>query len=157
MRVFVVGLALALSIPAAAQAAPDPVMVGAWRVSEVGDSCQATAQFGDHVGVSISEDPTGNGAFVFGDDRWGLKDGDPKPATISWDGWKTSSEIEFTAVQASEASWLLVAATDSSFTENLAGSKHIWLRVPGVDFDDDFDIPNAGDVLNAIVACNEKH
>jgi hypothetical protein len=155
MRAQLIGLALA-ALPALAHAAPDPVTVGAWHVTQVSDTaCQAVTGFGDHIMVSISEDGTGSGNFVFTDDRWVLKDGDAKPGTISWDGWKTSRPIEFTVVKGTEH-WLLVAPTEAYFTENLAESKHFWLRVPGVDFDEDFDVPDAMDVINAISACSAK-
>src|SRR5690242_19836881 len=93
-------LGVALAFPTLPHATPDPVTIGAWHVSQMNDTaCQAATKFGDHVLVSISEDATGNGNFVFTDDRWILKDGDAKPGTISWDGWKTSRPIGFTSVK----------------------------------------------------------
>ncbi|MEI9852248.1 MAG: hypothetical protein WDN24_16920 [Sphingomonas sp.] len=150
-----IGLSLALL---AAHVAPDPVRVGAWLVGPLDDaSCQAETHFGGNYLVNISEDATGRGLFVFGDDRWLLKDGDTKPATLSWDGWKTTAEASFAAVRTDNGSSYLVMETDAGFTENLAGAKHLWLRIPGVDFDDDLDIPDAPDLVTAIAACNGNH
>jgi hypothetical protein len=138
-------------------AAPDSAMVGPWRVGPMNPiSCQATASFGEHVAVSISEDATGTGGFVFGDDRWLLRDGSEMSGTISWDNWKNEREFNFVAVRLPSGRSVLAAETDSGFTENLAGAKRFWLRVPGIEFDDDFDIPNAGDVVTAIAECNSK-
>lgn len=139
-------------LPANAQ---DVTEVGPWRVrASASGECQASAQFGEHVMLLFSEDPSGDGHLVFGDDRWILKDGDDKPATLSWDAWKTSREIDFTAKRTGSGLSILVAETGSWFTESLADANHLWLRVPGVDFDDDFEIPDALKVIRAIQACN---
>jgi hypothetical protein len=141
----------------AAQGAPEPVRVGTWLVGPLdADHCQAETRFGDHYLVNISEDAMGNGHFVLGDDRWLLKDGDAKPGTLSWDGWKTSQEVTLNAVRAPSGGSYLVMETDGGFTENLVGNKHFWLRVPGVEFDNDFEIPDAADITTAIAVCNSK-
>jgi hypothetical protein len=146
---------IAAPLPASAQEVP-PVQVGAWTVSPIShEACHAAASFGEHVVVSISENSMGVGHFVLGDSRWLLKDGDVKPGRISWDEWKTSQEISFIAAKVGET-WSLIGETGGWFTENLAGSKRFWLRVPGVEFDDDFNIPETMDVLSAISTCNDK-
>lgn len=149
---------LALSLLAAAQTAPEPVRVGLWLVAPLAsaEGCQAETRFDDNYLVNISEEATGTGHFIFADDRWLLKDGDTKPATLSWDGWKTSVDASFSAVRTDSGASFLVMDTDSGFTERLAGAKHLWLRIPGVDFDNELAMPDAAEVLAAIAACNEK-
>jgi len=153
-----IGLAISLVLalaPAPQQA--EPVEVGNWLVGPAGtDSCQMVGTFGDHLLVSISENAMGVGHFVFSDDRWTLEPGAARPGTISWDGWKTSAEVRFTAGKTAKGQSILTMETDSGFTENLVGEKHFWLRVPGVGFDDVFEIPDAGAAVSALAGCNAK-
>ncbi len=153
-------LALLLALPqaAVAQDANAPVHVGMWLIGPLDAlSCQMETHFGDHYLVNISEDSSGIGRFIFRDDRWILKDGDTKPATYSWDGWKTSHEGTFRAVRSPSGGSFLVMETNAGFTEEMAGATGLWLRVPGVDFDDDFAIPDANALVTAVAECNSKH
>jgi hypothetical protein len=149
-------LSLALSAAALADS-PEPVEVGGWTVSQATeDSCQASAGFGDDFLVNIVEDSSGNGHFLFSDDRWKLEEGQLMAGLISWDGWENSEEIDFVVNAFPNDLSVLVADTDASFTENLAGSKRFWLQVPGVDFDDNFTVDEAPEVLAAVASCNSQ-
>ena len=148
--------ALLLSMPA--QTTPAIVHVGDWLVGPFdAETCQMEAHFADHYLLNISENASGIGHLIFADDRWILKEGDTKPATYSWDGWKTQHKAVLTVVKASGGKSFLGMETDSGFTEEMTGSTGLWLRVPGVDFDDDFAIPNTKDLTRALVACNANH
>lgn len=158
IRFALTALALLLAAPALAQDANPPVHVGPWLVGPMdSENCQAETHFGDHILLNISEDATGNGHVIFADDRWILKEGDSKPATWSWDGWKTSREGTFNVVKGGDGRFFLVMETGNGFTDEMAGATGLWLRVPGVGFDDDFAIPEAKDITLAIVVCNGKH
>lgn len=149
--------ALALAPYAQDQSTFEPVQVGSWMVMRASpESCQMVAAYGDHVMLSIVEDAEGNGFLFFSDDRWLLKEGDAKPGTVSWDNWKTAKPIEFKATLFSNDRWVLMGETDASFTENLAEAQRFWLRVPGVEFDDDFDVADTPKVLAAVQECNAK-
>jgi len=150
--------ALALGIAATVPAQDAPVHVGMWLVGPMDAySCQMETHFGDHMLVNISEDAGGSGHFLVADDRWLLKEGDSKPATYSWDGWKTSHEGIFNAVKGTDGRSFLVMETNGGFTEEMAGATGLWLRIPGVDFDDDFAIPEANALTRAVADCNSKH
>ncbi|MEI9926741.1 MAG: hypothetical protein WDN44_02265 [Sphingomonas sp.] len=127
IRIGLAALALAAApLPSAAQTAPQPVQVGAWTVTPINrEARQMVAAFGDHVMVSISENVQGIGNFVFSDDRWLLREGDVKPATLSWDGWKTGSELAFIAARMPNGRRVLTAATDAGFTEKTRGRQPV--------------------------------
>ena len=152
-----IALGFSAAMLVAAQQLPDPVEIGSWLVAPADtESCAAVAEFGPNVMVSIRENARGIGSFVLSDDRWQLAEGQVLTGTLSWDNWGTSREARFVAAKTASGRWYLSMPTDGSFTENLAGSRHFWLRVPGVSFDDDFDAANAYEVVSGIAQCNEK-
>jgi len=51
---------------------------------------------------------------------------------------------------------LLGARADAGFTDALAAARHLWLRVPELDFAGDFDIPETGKLLVALQSCNAR-
>lgn len=151
-----IGISAALLL-AAAQEGPAPVEVGAWLVAPASsDSCAAVAEFGPNLMVSVRENAMGIGDFVLSDDRWKLAAGKAEAGSLSWDGWTTTRPAAFVARKTGSGLSVLVMTTDGGFTEELAGAKHLWLRIPGVGFDDDLDIPDAGELIGAIVDCNDK-
>ncbi len=150
----IMALALAAALPQ-----DTGVEVGFWHVGPTGSgTCQAVAQFGDHVSISIEEDSGGAGHFFMSDDRWLLKEGDTKRGKFSWheDTWSPPVEVDFRPIHMKNGNWMLVAETGPWMTENLLGAKKFWLSIPGLDFDDDFNVPNAADVTSALQACNAK-
>ncbi len=150
--------AVSFALSAAALAdSPEPVEVGGWTISQATeDSCQASAGFGDDFIVNIIEDSSGNGHFLFADDRWKLDEGKLVSGTISWDGWENEQDIDFVVNAFPNDLSVLVADTGPWFTENLSGSKRLWLQVPEVGFDDNFTIDNAAEVLTALATCNSQ-
>jgi hypothetical protein len=156
MRAVLTAIPLLAALPAFAQ--QGPVHAGDWLVGPLDvTSCQAEAHFGDHYLLNISEDSSGAGHFLFSDDRLVLKDGDTKPATYSWDGWKTVKPGSFSAVRTAAGKTILVMETDSGFTESMSGARALSLRIPGLDFDDEFAIPNTTEITLALVTCNANH
>lgn len=150
-----IGIALLALLALAPQELPAPVEVGAWLVAPATrDSCAAVTELGPNVMVSIRQTAKGAGQFVFSDDRWKLVEGQPQPATLSWDNWATTRQASFVARKTQGGAWILAMDTEGSFTENLAQAKHLWLRVPGVGFDQGFDVPV--DVTGALASCNAK-
>jgi hypothetical protein len=155
MRKIPVVLALLAASPAVAQ--EKPVQVGLWLVGNVGtDSCQAEGRFGDHMLLNISENAMGVGNFIVADDRWALKDGDVRPFSYSWDAWKTTHPGSLTAMKAPDGKHFLTMPTASGFTGEMVGAKGLWVRIPGVGFDNFFEIANTKEVIDALVACNAK-
>ncbi len=151
--------ALLLSVPAAAQGddAPAWIEVDGWMVFPAGDeACQAVADSGYGTVISISEDSAGNGRFILSDDYLTLKSGDIHPASISWDGWAHSQDIEFAVAPLNSGALALRAETGPWFTENLAETKRFAIRVPGMEYEQDFPIDNALDMINAIHFCNDQ-
>lgn len=153
MSLLMMALALAGTAPA------EDRHVGAWTIGPAtSDSCQATAQFGDDIAVSIEEDSGGTGHFVIADHRWLLSEGDVKAGIFSWqdETWRPSVNADFTVHRTPSGAYLLVAETGSWMTENMVGKKGFWLKIPGVDFDDNFEIPEASEITSALAACNSE-
>lgn len=148
-------LAMALALARAPQ--DGVVLVGNWAISPTpAGECSAAASYGDHLMISIAEDSGGNGHFVLADDRWLLKDGDTKQAKFDWHSeWAKPVEADFTVHKMEKGTgFLLVAETGPWMTENTMGPKKFWLTIPGLDFDQEFDVADFADVEAALQKCN---
>ena len=123
-----------------------------------GDSCQAIATFdSDNIYLSFGENDAGKGHFVLIDKRWsGLTDNQSVTGSISTDGWKTSKPATFRAGRLQSGNWMLDLITDPGFSPTLVRGKRISVRVPSLNADQNFDLPEIGEIVTAIHQCNAK-
>ncbi|MEG3151576.1 hypothetical protein U1769_16915 [Sphingomonas sp. ZT3P38] len=142
---------------APAQEAPSPpsVEVGDWTVAPEGEQrCHMLGSFGDNV-ISIAADRAGNGNLAFFSTGPRLEN-TRYAARYSWDGWKTETSttmIPLNLARGGKLSRVLATGIRSDFLTNLARSKHFWLRIPDIGFDEDLEIPDAGRILAALGDC----
>jgi len=142
---------------AGAPAQATSVTIGRWKVEPQGaDRCHMIASFGTHMVLNIAADAAGNATLIVYDDRWKLEAPRSYAARYSWDGWKSESDMTLKSFTASNGLTLLGARADTGFTEALAAARHLWLRVPELDFAGDFDIPESGKLLVALQSCNAR-
>lgn len=142
---------------APAQTAPSPpeVEIGDWTVAPEGDHrCHMLGSFGDNV-ISIAADRAGNGNLAFFSSGPRLEN-IKYVAHYSWDGWKTETSttmIPLNLPRGGKLSRVLATGIRSDFLTSLSRSKHFWLRIPDIGFDEDLEIPEAGRILNALGNC----
>ena len=137
----------------------EPVDAGRFTIMQMtDDSCQAITSFEDgQIFFSFGENDAGKGHFVLIDQRWsGLNNNQSVTGTISTDGWKTSQPATFRAGHLESGKWMLDLITAPGFSGQLTKAKRVSVRIPSLNADQTFDIPEIGDIVTAIHQCNAK-
>jgi len=140
-----------------AQAEPKPVEIGPWLIQPEGDTrCHALGAVDDHVVVSFAEDARTSGNMALFGNAWKIERED-YPGSYSWDGWKTSTQVPLKALTLPNGRGVVAMGTDAAFTRKMVRAKRLWFRIPDLGFDGQIDIPEAGEVVAALAACNQRH
>lgn len=134
-----------------------PAIFGKWALMPMTtEHCQAIGDFDGGIYLSMGESEKGDGRFVLIADRFSFTAGKSVPATISFDGWKTSKPYSFDPIQTGSGTWMIVTGTDAGFMRSLLAAKRVSVRVPSAQIDQNFDIPEAKDVIAEIHYCNQR-
>jgi hypothetical protein len=142
-----------LSTSVSAQTRPDDVIVGNWRISqEIPTTCQVITQASDRLIFTAVIHQKSRRAFVVLDGNiWNLDEGQQLTGEISWDGWKSSTPMNFTAATLMRGMAIRAEVGTFPIPEN-GQPIHIWIKIPEIYLGAEFPIGDS-QAVPAIERC----
>jgi hypothetical protein len=138
---YVAAAMVTLSIPVSAQTRPEDVIVGDWRISqEIPATCQVITQASDRlIFTAVIHQKTRRAFVVLDGNIWNLDEGQQLTGEVSWDNWKTSIPMSFTAATLMRGMTIRAEVGTFPVPEN-GEPNHISIRIPEIYLAADFPI-----------------
>lgn len=144
-------------IPVIGTAAPALLQgqhINEWEIlpSDKPGACLATSGSSDTtLGMMIQSDGK-DSSIMMTDPNWST----PQPTyrgSISFDGWATSTDVEFFTITKDGGQAMITAEMPSDVPVNFKGHDMLFVRVSRLGFDDSFNITEGAKIWAALQSC----